>query len=77
MEIYIFMKWEKEKSYFLPVSQLVPSYPGGHVHLYPLTRSVQVAPFRHGSLAHSWISKMTWEKKILIKCARLLANQDK
>ena len=40
----------------LPVSQLVPSYPGGHKHWYSFTRSTQVAPFKHGSLAHSWIS---------------------
>ena len=43
----------------LPVSQCVSSYPGVHVHMYLLTSSVHVPPFRHGRLAHSSISKTT------------------
>ena len=51
----IFIKYEYH-SKSLPVSQLSPPKPTGQVHSYPLMRSVQVAPFRHGLLAHSKIS---------------------
>ncbi len=41
---------------YLPISQLGPPNPGTHVHSYPLIKSVQVPPFKHGSLAHSLMS---------------------
>ena len=40
----------------LLVSQLSPSYPATHVHMYPFTRSAQVAPFWHGLVAQSSVS---------------------
>ena len=43
----------------LLVSQLVLSYPLSQVQLYLLTASVQVPPFRHGLLPHSFVSRHT------------------
>ena len=44
----------------LLVSQLVPSYPLSQVQLYLLSASVQIPPFRHGLLPHSFISRNTY-----------------
>ena len=44
---------------YLPFRQLYVLYPGAHWHVNPLIMSVHVAPFRHGSLAHSSISEET------------------
>lgn len=43
----------------LLVWQLDSVYPATHWHVKPSTRSVQVAPFWHGELAHSLISAHT------------------
>ena len=42
---------------FSPMSHLFPAYPGTHLQSYPFTRSVHVAPFLHGLLEHSFVSK--------------------
>ena len=49
----------------VPISQLVPVNPTLQLHWYELTPSMQVAPFRHGLLPHSFTSelKASLEKK--------------
>ena len=43
-------------SVYLPISQLIPVYPGAHEQVKPLTWSTHVAPCKHGLLAHSSMS---------------------
>ena len=50
-----YIKWNDQCSDLL-VSHTVPVYPGAQVHAKASTRSVHVPPFRHGSLAHSFMS---------------------
>ena len=47
------MKWD------LLVSQFVPAYPGTQLHVYSFTKSLHVAPFKQGLVAHSLISIVT------------------
>ena len=37
---------------FVPLSQLAPENPSGHLHRYPALRSKHVPPFWHGLLSH-------------------------
>ena len=41
---------------YLPISQLVPSYPGGQVQLNEFIKSSQEPPFLQGSVSQSFMS---------------------
>ena len=41
---------------YLPISQLVPSYPGGQVQLNEYTKSSQEPPFLHGLVSQLFMS---------------------
>ena len=43
--------------YYVPVSHVVPSYPGAHVHVNALIPSVHVAPLWQGFEMHSFMSE--------------------
>ena len=56
----------------LPISQVVPSHPGGHVHEYWFCPLLHVAPFWQGFDWHSFISNKVERKtkhQLLSHCA--------
>ena len=54
---HIFISSQLRSAWYLPVSQLVPSYPFTQLQLNEFTPSVQVPPFLHGSGEQSFLSE--------------------
>ena len=63
IKLYIILLCYTFHIIYLPVSQLVPVYPGLHVHLYLLMRLLQIPPFLQGLLTHSLISEVKYIDK--------------
>jgi len=62
--------------YHVPISQVVPSYPGAHIHVNALISSVHVAPFRQGFELHSLMSEIR-KPVLVIKCLKCIHNNYK
>ena len=61
-------------SHSLPISQLIPSKPAAHVHVYESIPSTQVASFWHGLLEHSSGENNNNNKMVHFKGAKVLAH---
>lgn len=51
--VRLLLPWSVKSQWPSPISQLIPPVPDGQVHVYRLSRLLQMPPFWQGELAHS------------------------
>ena len=54
--------------------QLMPEYPGRHVHVYPPLFEAQIPLFKHGLEAHESIAKCVLKNKFNVFYSLILNN---